>query len=213
MKLLKLKNQMNSIGFAVVLFSMGLFFNSCSKANADDSMVVQPLSSADSTSLLQMREEEKMARDVYLELYDQYGLNIFSNIASSEQTHMDKVLNLLTLYGMTDPAINTKGVFTNQEIQKLYDDLMAKGKKSMIDALEVGAMIEDVDIYDLQNFILGTNNADIKTVYSFLNCGSKNHMRAFTSQLNNSGIQYIPQYISVDEYAAIINSSKESCGQ
>ncbi|MBN2638569.1 MAG: DUF2202 domain-containing protein [Bacteroidales bacterium] len=213
MKLLRKKKLMNPFVFVFVLFSMGLSFSSCAKTSSDDLLGNEPLSSADSLSLMQMREEEKMAKDVYLELYDIYGLNIFSNIASSEQTHMDEVLKLMTAYGMSDPATNERGVFVNQDIQNLYNSLVEKGKKSLTDALEVGAMIEDVDIYDLQNFIASTNNTEIKTLYSFLNCGSRNHMRAFTSQLNGYGIEYVPQYISEDEYEAIINSNREPCGR
>ena len=55
-------------------------------------------------ALLLMREEEKMARDVYLELNDLWGLPIFQNIANSEQTHMNAVKTLLDRYGLQDPA-------------------------------------------------------------------------------------------------------------
>lgn len=204
---------MNAVVIFIALFTMGFSFSSCSKATADDVSGNQPLTSTDSASLLQMREEEKMARDVYLNLFDLYGLNIFANIASSEQTHMDEVLKVLNAYGIADPATNERGVFTNQDIQKLYNDLMAKGKKSQTDALLVGATIEDVDIYDLQGFIAQTANTDIETVYSFLNCGSRNHLRTFISQLDATGVNYKPVYISQDEFDAIINSSKERCGR
>ncbi|MDP2030099.1 MAG: DUF2202 domain-containing protein [Thiobacillus sp.] len=50
------------------------------------------------TDLLFMREEEKLARDVYLTLYETWGLAVFSNIASSEQSHMDALLKLLRTY-------------------------------------------------------------------------------------------------------------------
>ena len=58
-----------------------------------------PLSATEKESLLYMREEEKLARDVYNAFYDRYGLRVFSNIATSEQAHMDAVLTLLNRYG------------------------------------------------------------------------------------------------------------------
>ena len=62
-----------------------------------------------------MREEEKLAHDVYVTFYQQYGLTIFNNIASSEATHMAAVKTLLDRYGIADPAAGQPiGVFTNR---------------------------------------------------------------------------------------------------
>jgi len=44
--------------------------------------------------LLFMREEEKLAGDVYRYFYDLWGNNIFQNIARSEDTHTNAVLDL-----------------------------------------------------------------------------------------------------------------------
>ncbi len=62
------------------------------------------LTAAEEEGLLFMREEEKLARDVYLVLFDKWGLRVFENIAESEQRHMDAVLYLLGKYGLDDPA-------------------------------------------------------------------------------------------------------------
>lgn len=52
---------------------------------------------------MQMREEEKLARDVYLELYETWDLPVFYNIAQSEQTHMGAVKTLIEKYNLKDP--------------------------------------------------------------------------------------------------------------
>ena len=156
--------------------------------------------------LLWMREEEKLARDVYLTLYEMYGLQIFQNIANSEQMHMDAVLSLLEKYGIEDPAVDEVGVFTNPELQALYDQLIAMGSQSIEDALKVGALIEETDIKDLEEWIAKTDNADIIQVYENLTAGSENHLRAFTSLLQSYGVTYEPQVISEDEYNEIISS-------
>jgi NADH/NAD ratio-sensing transcriptional regulator Rex len=83
----------------------------------------------------------------------------------------------------------------------------------MINALLVGATIEDLDIYDLDEFMKKTTNTDILTGFQFLTCGSRNHMRAFVSQLVDNGAVYKPVYISLSEFNDIINSSREQCGQ
>ncbi len=155
--------------------------------------------------ILYMREEEKLARDVYLTLYNATGLRVFENIARSEQTHMDAVLNLIEKYNLTDPA-EDKGIgeFTNPEIQALYDQLVSRGETSNIEALKVGALIEEVDIKDLEEWLSKTDNEDIKLVFESLMAGSENHLRAFTRVLVNSyGVEYSPQVLSEGEYRSI----------
>jgi hypothetical protein len=160
--------------------------------------------------LLFLREEEKLARDVYVYSYNKYGQSIFNNISNSEQSHMNSVLNLINKYGLTDPVTsNANGVFANSELQTLYNQLTAKSDTSLSKALEVGANIEDLDINDIKTFKNHTTNADLINVYDKLTCGSRNHMRSFVGQL---GI-YTPVYISQVEYNVIINSSNEQCGQ
>ena len=166
-------------------------------------------------SLLFMREEEKLARDVYLTLYDKWKINIFNNIAASEQTHTDAVKTLLDQYGLDDPMVNDElGVFANEDLQLLYNELVAKGSQSLEDALIVGAAIEEIDIIDLEAYISQIDNPDIKMVYDNLMKGSRNHLRSFTSVIQKqTGITYIPQYLSEDEYQSIIGSEIERSGK
>jgi len=169
------------------------------------------LTQAEKDMLLQMREEEKLAHDVYVYMYNLYGLNIFNNISNSEQIHMGKVLELLNKYGLEDPALPNPGEFSSQELQDLYNQLIAQGEISLIDALKVGATIEDLDIYDLEEFSTQTENSDILAVFDNLSCGSRNHMRGFYNQLTNNGATYTPQFISQQEYDDIVNSPHENC--
>ena len=170
----------------------------------------QPISEEEKEGLIEMREEEKLARDVYLTLYNKWKLQIFKNIAESEQTHTDSVKYLLDRYGIEDPIKSDEiGKFSNPKFEKLYKNLVEKGSKSEVDALIVGATIEDLDIADLEHWINKTDNEDIKFVYENLMKGSRNHLRAFVRMLNNYGVNYSPQYISKEEYEQIINSQME----
>jgi hypothetical protein len=143
--------------------------------------------------LTYMREEEKLARDVYLFLYDKYGLTIFDNISRGEQTHMDAIKTLLDRYGLPDPAAG-KGVgeFNEPALQRLYDELIVQGSTSEVEALKVGVIIEETDIDDLNAGIASTKRKDIKTVYSNLLQGSLNHLKAFVSNLAKYGVTYEP---------------------
>lgn len=163
--------------------------------------------------LTYMREEEKLARDVYTHLYDKYNYFVFNNIAQSEQRHMDILLTLLNNNNIPDPASSEYGKFNNKDLQKLYNQLIAQGDQSLTEALKVGATIEDVDIKDLMAYKAETQNPVILDALESLTCGSRNHMRAFTSQLNASNVSYAPQFIDDEVYTTIVNGTHERCMQ
>ena len=154
---------------------------------------VTTLSSSEAKTLTYMREEEKVARDVYTNLYQLWRADVFYNISLSEQQHMDTMKKMLDKYKLPDPAL-----------QALYNTLLASGSKTLIDGLKVGATIEEVDMVDIQHAIDGTTHTDLKTAYQNLMEGSKNHLRAFVAELSKQGVTYTPQFISQELYNAII---------
>lgn len=171
------------LGLLIVL--TGVTFGVATPAFADGvSATDTVLSVSEADGLVYMREEEKLAHDVYVTLYAQWGLPVFDNIANSEATHTAAIKTLLDIYGIADPAAG-KGVgeFTNPDLQKLYDEFVAQGSQSLTDALKVGAAIEEVDIRDLQTRLAKTSSADIKLIYNNLMRGSENHLQAFTTNL------------------------------
>jgi len=172
------------------------------------------LTEIEAEGLLFMREEEKLARDVYLTLYDMWNINIFKNIAASEQTHTDAVKTLLDQYGLEDPMVDDeRGVFENDDLQALYDQLIAQGSQSLEEAFKVGGAIEEIDILDLEEYIAQTDNADIQMVYENLLKGSRNHLRAFVTTLQRqTGTTYQPQYMPEDAYQTIVGSAVERGG-
>lgn len=97
---------------------------------------------------------------------------------------MDSVKTLLDRYGLLDPAIGkAQGEFTDPDLQKLHDDLIAQGSESHVEALKAGVLIEKTDINDLNTAMAATTHKDIKTVFGNLLQGSLNHLDAFESQL------------------------------
>lgn len=173
----------------------------------------EELSQAETEALLFMREEEKLARDVYQALFARWNVQTFSNISKSEQRHMDAILCLLQKYNLSDPVgANGSGIFQNADLQVLYTALVEQGGVSKAAAFRTGAQIEDLDIRDLMSAALDINNADILAVFAELTKGSRNHLRAFNQQLGQSGATYTPQYISAETYAQIIASAHERGG-
>jgi len=174
------------VSAALVLTGLSMAQGARNGNRGSGSAAVSTLSAAEEAGLLKMREEEKLAHDIYLKMYELYGMRIFSNIMVSEQRHMDAIKNLLDRYSLDDPAAgNEVGGFADVEIQEFYTKLLAKGQTSLMDALEVGVQIEELDIGDLKAVIKGTDNPDIETVYTNLFTGSLNHLNAFTYQLES----------------------------
>jgi hypothetical protein len=177
------------------------------------------LTTTETATLLFVREEEKLARDVYLTLNDKWAQKVFLNIATkSEQQHMDVMGALVKTYNLQDPVLdNTIGAFTDPVLLGLYQDLVMRGSTSLIDGLQVGGFIEEFDINDLQEAIdeakAGSNPADIIAAYTNLMCGSRNHLRSFVGQLANNGVKYQAQVVSQATVDAIVNSSEEQCGR
>jgi len=171
---------------------------------ADTAVVA--VDSSEISNLLFMREEEKLAHDVYVTLYEKWGFRVFNNISYSEQRHTEAVLTLLNYYGIEDiVGDNPIGVFVNEELQALYDTLVVTGNLSEVEALKVGALIEEVDIVDLEDELALTEKEPIITVYNNLLKGSENHLRAFVRNLNRWGVDYEPQVLGTDVFNAIIN--------
>ena len=181
---------------------------------AKNSQVYSELSEEEAAGLIFMREEEKLARDVYIRLYEQWGLPVFQNISQSEQAHTEAVKALLDSYGLEDPvSIDEVGVFTDPVLQELYNQLIIQGNQSLSDALKVGATIEEIDILDLETRLEQTDKPDIQRVYGNLLNGSMNHLRAFVSTLQRqTGEDNSSQYLSQEAFDAIIAGGMQSGG-
>ena len=171
-------------------------------------MPEEDVSEYEQIGLVFMREEEKLARDVYIALNLKWNMRVFANISGSEQKHMDAIKSLLDKYGIEDPVGDDSiGVFENEDLQYLYDSLTVKGSESVIDALYIGALIEEIDILDLKRELSeNVDSEDIKFVYENLLNASNNHLRAFVRNISRLGIEYEPQLLDYEEYLEIINN-------
>ncbi len=156
-----------------------------------------------------MREEEKLARDLYLALSVDFTVPAFKNIARAEENHMNAVLAILTTYGIEDPASPESGVFNNADLQALYNTLLEKGKLSLAEALKVGALVEETDILDLADVYALNPGEDLKTLTEALMLGSRNHLRAFNRVLAANGIVYAPVALDQEAFDAIISTPWE----
>jgi hypothetical protein len=165
------------------------------------------LSADEFPALVYLLEEEKLAHDLYVTFYEKLDLPIFKNISQSEQTYMDAIKTLLNQYGIDVPVSNEIGIFTDPDLQTLYNDLVARGNQSSADAIKVGALVEEIDILDLQERLTQTSHIGIQQVFTNLERASSIHLRTFALMLRSqTGETYQPQYLSAETYWEIINT-------
>ena len=173
------------IGFFIVLISLVMVAPSSAKdpGGRGKGQSLTTLTPAEIHHITYIREEEKLARDVYLTLSELYSAAIFVNISESEQRHMDSIKRLIDKYGLQDPVEDdTVGEFTNQVFTDLYKRLAGNGEVSYCDALQVGIDIEVLDIEDIELALTEVEAQDVNRVLNNLLNGSYNHLNAFTSQ-------------------------------
>ncbi len=185
------------IGITVVL-SATFFYFFKSKDLSDQSLlgesgivpiqeIVVTTQSATRTStedqLLYLIEEEKLAHDVYTVMYQKYGANVFGNILESETTHQSRVLTLLQTRTISDPRSSELGIFKNQELQTLYNQLIEQGNKNATEGYKVGVIIEEKDIADISEQLATATDEDVITTLEALRRASENHLRAFNKRL------------------------------
>ena len=180
------------------------------ESNLKSTMVETPaLSESELAALLQMKEEEKLARDVYTFFYQKWGTPIFSRISLAENRHLNAVITLLKYYDRPDTLVGDTGVFSIPEFQNLYFELTEKGSDSAKAALMTGALIEEMDIVDLKEALTIVENVNIIRVFEHLLIASRNHLRAFNRQMVNLGLVYTPVYLTQEEYDRIVNTPME----
>ncbi|MDI3314422.1 MAG: DUF2202 domain-containing protein [Mycobacterium sp.] len=138
------------------------------------------LSDAERAGLVLLREEERVARDLYRRFHQAWGMPIFGNIAASEQRHYDAIGRLLKRYSVPDPSVGRPpGVYADTELQNAYDMWLARGLSSAEEAFAVGIELETGDIADLSVAMHGSDQAAIQRVCENLRAASQNHLRAF----------------------------------
>ncbi len=206
-------------GFALALAAMPVVAQgNGSGGNANTKLItylaslpVEQLSPAEQLDLTHMVQEEKLARDVYRVLAQTSNLPVYANIAQAEQEHMDLVRLMMTRYRVPDPLPSDRvGVYADPLFTQLFAMLTDFGRQSTLHAAIAGAVIEELDIVDLDGALLRSDNRDLDTVWQNLQRGSRNHLRSFAGLIEARGIVYPGIFMSYARVVAILTSPRET---
>ncbi|MCC7376875.1 MAG: DUF2202 domain-containing protein [Verrucomicrobiales bacterium] len=143
------------------------------------------LTPSEANSILYMKQEEKMARDLYTALADQWDARTLQNIAAAEQRHMNAIDTLIAGNGLQDSTPAEPGKFSIPDLQSLYNELLAKGQASLAGAFAVGVAVEETDIADLKEAIAATTDTATLRVFGNLLRGSTHHLAAFNTAVTS----------------------------
>lgn len=180
--------------FVLMTITTGMFCNGLLAAGPNPTPAV--LDSTEEAQLIFMREEEKLARDVYMTFFAAWHLNIFANLADSEQRHMDTMLKMLEMFNIDDPVVSDDvGAFSDPDLAVLYPQLISRGDDSALEALDVGAFVEETDIRDLRLAIANTDEPALINAYGNLLAASRNHLRMFVAHIAALGVDYEAQVL------------------
>ncbi len=169
-----------------------------------------PLDEHEAAGLTELREEEKLAHDVYVALAAKWQVPIFTHISQAESRHMNAMARLLEAYRLDDPVADREaGEFSSPRFTKLYQELIQTGSGSLTEAYKVGALIEELDISDLQNVTEKSTQPLVKQVFGNLERASRNHLRAFASQLAQQEESYEARHLTQAEFDSIAESDWE----
>jgi len=132
-----------------IAYGEGILSLTGGEAAADDGAALAALTAREKDGLLFIWEEEKAARDLYNGLYEKNNMTIFLDLVRSESSHMDQARAVMEKHGLAVPP-DDPGIFQNQTLQEMHDQLLAEGLQSDQDALTVAAVFEEISIVDLE---------------------------------------------------------------
>ncbi|MCE7733748.1 MAG: DUF2202 domain-containing protein [Candidatus Heimdallarchaeota archaeon] len=216
----------NPIKITIIsLFVLGIIFNGIFVYELVSEVVPEPTVEADSETrdkyiqflpkeelneeerddLVYMIQEEQLAHDLYRAFYELYPGVTYLKIPDKEQQHVDAIHSILTKYDIEDPLTGVAGDYQDPILQSLYNKLYENGSRSEYDSYLVGAYLEEVDIIDVGTCTGRTDNEDILFVYSYLDWGSRNHLRKFYTKLLEFDHIYSPLFVSQEDLDAAVN--------
>lgn len=175
-------------------------------------MTPQPLGEDERRDLLQIQGRRKLARDLYAELAKRWSAPALVRVGAAEEAHLDAIDALIEHYGLAGPAArHADGQFGDPQTPALHAQLIDMGRRSEMAASQIGMLVEELGLRDLAAARSRTRQPEIVAVYDDLMRSSRNHMRAFFRQMQRFEGEYVPQYLTLTDFEAIVWTQPEPC--
>ncbi|MET0410380.1 MAG: DUF2202 domain-containing protein [Polyangiaceae bacterium] len=164
-----------------------------------------PLGDGDRRTLLHVSQQEKLARDFYSSLSETWRLDVFHTTSGSEDIHADALRTLLGRYKLPDPAYGlARGEFNRVDLTERYDDLIARGRFSAVEALKAAASVEELEIEDISERLPRVQSPELSNVLESVVASDKHHLRSLVVALRRLGHTYSPTRLPREQFDLIL---------
>jgi hypothetical protein len=193
--------------FVLLASLTGLMLGGCGHSTSSaQATSVAELTDDQKYALAYMWNEEKLAKDIYLALYDTWEgdtLTLYNIATQSETRHIETVEGLVEAYDINITNLDDyndsyseaelraldAGEYAIAELQELYNTLYAEGNASEQEALQVGCKVEVKDIADLNESIaIAEGVDDLVGAFELLRLQSYQHYKEISDTLRSIGV-------------------------
>jgi len=199
---------LTTLGLSLFLFILPTFLHAQETSDLDVAVGSDAeLTYLEKEGLYYLREQTKLVRDLFHTFYNMYGTKVYTRIARKEQRHFDRIGLLLEKYQLEDPVVDKSvGIYENPIFEELFHELSTSGSENNLNALYVGAYLEEIVILDLKNALLDTEARDIRRVYEKLLNDAKKQLRLFVRNIEKQEVDvlYQPQNMTEEDLAEIL---------
>lgn len=153
-------------------------------------------------------EQRRLVRDIYRHLHGAWEIPAFADLAGAEQRGIGELQRLHRQLRLRHlPADGEPGIFADPALGQLYRRLLTQGLFDIREALELGALIEEMSIIDLRDAIDESRSHRLDQIYIALLGNAYAHLRAIHRQLARSGVDYQPRLLPREGLEAILNNA------
>jgi len=172
----------------------------------------EPLGADEQRDLQRIREQRKLARDLYWDLAKHWGSLVLVRLGAAEQAHLNALDTLLDHYDLSDPVAGPAvGESGDPKFHALHAQIVEVGHRSEMAASQAGLLVEEMSLSDLAAARARTRRPEIAAVYDDLLRDSRNHLRALFRQMQRFEGEYVPQSLSLSDFEAIVWTQPEPC--
>ena len=159
-----------------ILAALAMVFVSCSKDEIDSNPYAvsngnaKDLSNFEKQGLVSLLETQKMHRDVYTWINDQFPSAVFTSLAESDGKYMELLSVKLDKYGIQNPTLDKlPGEFESHEVQNQYNEFVRLSFGDLKAMIENARVMEESMISLVRDQQLNlSGNDDLRQIYGDL---------------------------------------------
>ena len=145
---------------------------------------VSDLNESVKSDVVYLYELERFAKDIYQKSYDEWGLELFNTLTSTQSLNNSIIAILLDNYNITYNVTPEAGVYTDDTIQGFYDTYVQETNTTIKDSLSMGVALEEKLVSEIDTLMQNRSlSDDVKIVYEIVKRSTREHIHSFNIAL------------------------------